>query len=122
MALRTFAEGQVGSLDHNMINEVTDAANRFNAMFPNAGGDPARARVRWRFKFDALSVAFQLISRSTNRWEYSWAEAEFNRTTKKWQDTSGGLTSSGFTTPAYNTVENDNNGSGIEAPGVDVDG
>lgn len=54
-----------------------------------------------------------------NRWSYAWAEQTYQQA-GQWQDTPDGRTS-GTDGPAFNTIEANNTGSGVQGNSVDVD-
>lgn len=59
-------------------------------------------------------------SLSTNRWKYAWTEV--TRTATAWADTSGGRSGTTTTNFALNGMEANNDGTGIQGNGVDIDG
>ena len=81
-------------------------------------------KVVWEFTPPACESFWAKITgnaaNGTNRWKYAWTEVE--RTSTAFQDLSGGrsgTTSSGF---AINGGEANNDGTGVQGHGVDIDG
>jgi len=84
--------------------------------------DPAVAVVLTRVGAASLTAVRAMLTASAeisaNRWAYSWIEAE--RVGTQWLPVLGGVTS-GDWGEAFNGVENNNSGAGVEGTGVNVD-
>lgn len=59
-------------------------------------------------------------SDGTNKWKYAWTEQE--RTSTGWQDLSGGRSGTTSTNFAINSIEANNDGTGIQGNSIDIDG
>lgn len=56
----------------------------------------------------------------TNKWKYAWTEQE--RTSTGWQDLTGGRSGTTTTDFALNSLEANNDGTGIQGNSIDIDG
>lgn len=61
-------------------------------------------------------------SLSTNRWKYAWSEVVLDHTDDSFDILSGDRSGTTTTDYALNLVEAFNDGTGVQAPGVDIDG
>lgn len=120
MNLPDLTKGKVGVVDFAVLNDVFSIVDQIRTMLPQLKILVSELKIRHTASFPAAITGFQEIT--ANRWRYSWVEQQFNRATQKWENHPQGRTSSTFTLPAYNSIENANDGTGIEAPGVDING
>ena len=91
-------------------------------VYAELGDDGA---LRWVFNQQVSSSSFWAqitgsASNGTNQWKYAWTEME--RTTTGWQTKSGGRSGTTTTGFALNSVEANNDGSGVEGNSIDLGG
>lgn len=134
--LHHFTRG-IGKLSARLLNELMDTIMRSGAM-------EARLRQLMRDMDRSVVIPFRPVllcgyrlptspSGIVNRWEYAWAEGSWDSATKKLGVRTGGLNSyeafnsanlsagSPFTRPAYNLIENGNDGLGIESGRINIE-
>lgn len=117
---------------HETIGEATSQGSN---VVPTAGVDEivsirpgsqvdSSGRRQWEFIPNGGVSFWAKITGSatngTNKWKYAWAEQE--RSSSGWADLTGGrsgTTSTGF---ALNSIEANNDGTGIQGNSVDIDG
>jgi hypothetical protein len=113
----TLGKGTVGVVSYRHMNSLFRNAEAAEEFFLEWMPILERKREKHFDQFWA-EIQGDNLEPTTNKWRYAWQEVRL--TDDAWATFTGARSGTTTTDYALNTCEAGNNGSGVEAPGIDV--